>query len=94
MARTSRTRRLVVLSASTALAAGGVLLPTSAFAATDSPHTAVTAKAAPQGDHWRHGKHGNKRGGGGNQGIGRGNVVIIIGNGNTVPINNGTVNNR
>ncbi|WP_338674435.1 hypothetical protein V1460_16285 [Streptomyces sp. SCSIO 30461] len=69
-----------------------MLLPTSAFAVTDPSH-AVTAKAAAQGDHWRHGKHG-KRDGGGNQGVGRGNVVIIIGNGNTVPINNGTVNNR
>ncbi|MFD7609338.1 hypothetical protein [Streptomyces sp. NPDC059828] len=91
MARTSRTRRFIVLSASTALAAGGVLLPTSAFAATDSHH-AVTAKSAPQGDHWRHGNRGG--GGGGGQSTGRGNVIIIFGNGNTVPINNGTVNNR
>ncbi|MFE7776246.1 hypothetical protein ACFU5O_20615 [Streptomyces sp. NPDC057445] len=99
MARIFRTRRFVTLTASTALAAGGVLVPTSAFAA-PAPAHAVTAKAAVQGDNWRHGhgdkwRHGdsggrNKGGGGG----GRGNIVVIIGNNNTVPVNNGTVNTR
>jgi hypothetical protein len=38
MSRRSRTQRLVTLAASTALAAGGVLVPTSAFAAPPTPH--------------------------------------------------------
>ncbi|MFD7444473.1 hypothetical protein [Streptomyces sp. NPDC059909] len=106
MARTYRTRRFVMLTASTALAAGGALLPANAFAA-PAPAHAVTAKAAAHGDNWRHGDgdHGrrgdrwrdgdrDRDGGGRNGGGGRGNVVVIIGNGNTVPINNGTVNTR
>ncbi|WP_328404841.1 hypothetical protein OHS70_36640 [Streptomyces sp. NBC_00390] len=94
MARTYRTRRFVMLTASTALAAGGALLPANAFAAPGP------AKAAAHGDKWRDSDHrgdrwrgGDHRDGGGRKGGGgTGNVVIIIGNGNTVPINNGTVN--
>ncbi|MEU2429087.1 MULTISPECIES: hypothetical protein [unclassified Streptomyces] len=106
MIRTSRTRRLVILTASTALAAGGALLPTSAFAASEPTHT-VAVEAAVKGDHWRgghgdgwrhrdnsHGRNGHGRGDGGgrNGGGGKGNIVVIIGDNNTVPINNGTVN--
>ncbi|MFE2972736.1 hypothetical protein ACFXKC_56315 [Streptomyces sp. NPDC059340] len=50
MPRTSRTQRLVMLTASTALAAGGVLLPTSAFAAPSIPHTGAVATAAAHHD--------------------------------------------
>ncbi|WP_371642730.1 hypothetical protein [Streptomyces mirabilis] len=50
MPRTSRTQRLVMLTASTALAAGGVLLPTSAFAAPALPHTGAVATAAAHHD--------------------------------------------
>ncbi|MFC5802081.1 hypothetical protein [Streptomyces formicae] len=109
MTRTSRTRRLVILTASTALAAGGALLPTSAFAASEPTHT-TTVEAAVKGDHWRgghgdgwrhrdggHRRHGHGHGHGdggrnGGGGGGKGNIVVIIGDNNTVPINNGTVN--
>ncbi|MFD7279180.1 hypothetical protein ACFV80_19585 [Streptomyces sp. NPDC059862] len=58
MTRTSRTQRLVMLAASTGLAAGGALLPTSAFAAPATPHTGTTTMIAaghdghsePEGD--------------------------------------------
>ncbi|MFE3416433.1 hypothetical protein ACFXMT_51425 [Streptomyces mirabilis] len=43
MTRTSRTQRLVMLAASTALAAGGALIPSSAFAAPATPHTGPVA---------------------------------------------------
>lgn len=42
MTLTVRPRRLVLFAASTAFAAAGVLVPTTAFAAPASPHTAVT----------------------------------------------------
>ncbi|WP_431951738.1 hypothetical protein [Actinacidiphila sp. bgisy167] len=42
----SRTRKIVMLTAATTLAAGGALLPTSAFAAT--PAHAGAVQAAPQ----------------------------------------------
>ncbi|WP_030296946.1 hypothetical protein [Streptomyces katrae] len=44
MSLTSRTLRLALLTASTSLAAGGVLLPTGAFAAPATPH-AITLPA-------------------------------------------------
>ncbi|WP_455353040.1 hypothetical protein [Streptomyces sp. SYSU K217416] len=50
MPRTSRTLRLVLLTASTSLAAGGVLLPSGAFAAPAAPHT-TTAPADEDGSH-------------------------------------------
>ncbi|QIZ00899.1 hypothetical protein HEP87_53485 [Streptomyces sp. S1D4-11] len=43
MTRTSRAQRLVILAASTALAAGGALIPSSAFAAPATPHTGPVA---------------------------------------------------
>ncbi|GED90119.1 hypothetical protein [Streptomyces sp. 6-11-2] len=46
MARTLRTRRLAVLTASAALAAGGALIPTAAFAA--PAQTSAVATQAPQ----------------------------------------------
>ncbi|MCZ1003589.1 hypothetical protein O1M63_45635 [Streptomyces mirabilis] len=51
MTRTSRTQRLVMLAASTALAAGGALIPSSAFAAPATPHTGpvVAVTASHQG---------------------------------------------
>jgi predicted nucleic acid-binding protein len=53
MTRTSRTQRLVMLAASTALAAGGALIPSGAFAATPAtPHTGtVTAVVAGHQGH-------------------------------------------
>ncbi|MFI1168072.1 hypothetical protein ACH4UM_31875 [Streptomyces sp. NPDC020801] len=96
MARISNPRRFVMLTASTVLAAGGALVPASAFAAPQTAH-AVTAGAVADGGHWRHHDGGHWRHGGGDDrdgrgGGGQGNVVVIIGNGNTVPVNNGTVN--
>ncbi|MFG2294107.1 hypothetical protein [Streptomyces sp. NPDC048603] len=49
MPRTSRTLRLALLTASTSLTVGGVLLPTAAFAAPAAPH-AATAPAAAAND--------------------------------------------
>ncbi|MFE7214340.1 hypothetical protein ACFY0A_34975 [Streptomyces sp. NPDC001698] len=46
MARTPRTRRLAILTASAALAAGGALIPTAAFAA--PAQTSAVATQAPQ----------------------------------------------
>ncbi|MFI6007020.1 hypothetical protein ACIA98_43025 [Streptomyces sp. NPDC051366] len=47
MIRTSRKRRLVLFAASTAVAAGGVVVPTSAFAATPAaPHTVMADSGA------------------------------------------------
>ncbi|MFB7326362.1 hypothetical protein [Streptomyces sp. NPDC056190] len=42
MARTPRTRRLAILTASAALAAGGALIPTAAFAAPAQTSAVVT----------------------------------------------------
>ncbi|KAF5992978.1 hypothetical protein [Streptomyces sp. WAC00263] len=51
MTRTSRTQRLVMLAASTALAAGGALIPSSAFAAPATSNTGhvVAVTASHQG---------------------------------------------
>ncbi|WP_405680819.1 hypothetical protein OG859_39070 [Streptomyces sp. NBC_00048] len=57
MIRTSRKQRLVILGVSTALAAGGALLPTSAFAAPANSHTG--AVISTHGDHGKN-HHGNK----------------------------------
>ncbi|MEU9301359.1 hypothetical protein [Streptomyces sp. NPDC048269] len=51
MPRTSRTLRLALLTASTSLAVGGVLLPTGAFAAPATPHTATALPADRGSDH-------------------------------------------
>ncbi|MEU4093303.1 hypothetical protein [Streptomyces sp. NPDC026673] len=48
MPRTPRTRRLALFTASAALAAGGVLIPTTAFAAPASAQSGVVATQAPQ----------------------------------------------
>ncbi|GGY07885.1 hypothetical protein [Streptomyces anandii] len=87
MART-RTQRLSLLTASTALAAGGVLLPTSAFAA--DAHTAAPALAAAHGGHghghWDHSRHNGSSGAsnrpGGQPAVG--NIIIV----NNIPITN------
>ncbi|WP_328924354.1 hypothetical protein OG429_06640 [Streptomyces sp. NBC_00190] len=51
MSRTSQTKRLVLFATSTALAAGGALLPSSAFATPAEGHTnAVTLTADRHGD--------------------------------------------
>ncbi|NXY93768.1 hypothetical protein HYE82_05015 [Streptomyces sp. BR123] len=49
MSRTSRTRRLVLFTASASLAAGGALLPTSALAAPATPHTVTPTLSADRG---------------------------------------------
>ncbi|MEV7446470.1 hypothetical protein AB0O22_35890 [Streptomyces sp. NPDC091204] len=51
MPRTSRTLRLVMLTASTTLAAGAVLLPTGAFAAPATPTTATVQSDRGGDDH-------------------------------------------
>ncbi|MFI1533288.1 hypothetical protein [Streptomyces anandii] len=87
MART-RTQRLALLTASTALAAGGVLLPTSAFAA--DAHTAAPALATAHSGHghghWDHSRHSGssstRTGSGGQPAIG--NIIIV----NNIPITN------
>ncbi|MDX6759986.1 hypothetical protein SIN09_11160 [Streptomyces sp. F8] len=67
-----RTRRLALFAAATAMAAGAVLVPTTAFAAPQAaPHAVVADKDAPGGSH--HGTWGKKRpgpgkGGGSNDG--------------------------
>ncbi|MEU4094900.1 hypothetical protein [Streptomyces sp. NPDC026673] len=54
MARHSLTQRLLMVAGSTSLAAGGVLLPTSAFAAPAPQSDGIgTMAAAEQGDHGR-----------------------------------------
>ncbi|MGW7333647.1 hypothetical protein ACWGIU_34610 [Streptomyces sp. NPDC054840] len=65
MIRTSRKQRLVMLGVSTALAAGGALLPTSAFAAPATSHTG--AMTSTHGDHGKndHGKKGDGKKGDG-----------------------------
>ncbi|MFK4148890.1 hypothetical protein [Streptomyces sp. NPDC004065] len=96
MALISHPRRFAMLTATTVLAAGGALVPASAFAAPQPTHT--TTRTVAHGGHghhhdrgdWHHGRHGDRDSRGG----GTGNVVIVIGNGNTVPVNNGTVNTR
>ncbi|GHE93201.1 hypothetical protein GCM10014715_56890 [Streptomyces spiralis] len=52
----SRTWHLLVLAASTALVAGGALLPASAFAATTTPHTGTATTMAAHDGHGDHGK--------------------------------------
>ncbi|MFI8182500.1 hypothetical protein ACIF70_18560 [Actinacidiphila glaucinigra] len=47
MPRTPRTRRLAILTASAALAAGGALIPTTAFAAPASAQTSAVSTQAP-----------------------------------------------
>ncbi|MFD8076426.1 hypothetical protein ACFV3E_27660 [Streptomyces sp. NPDC059718] len=103
MAPTLRTKRLVTLTAAATLAAGGALLPTTAFAATAPAEShAATAKESGRG-----GGHGGGRGhddggwghGGWNQGgnrpnaNGNGSIIIVVGDNNSTNINNGTVNN-
>ncbi|WP_333778644.1 hypothetical protein [Streptomyces sp. IBSBF 3136] len=88
MARSPRSRRFVMLAASSVLAAGGALIPTGAFAAPQ--HVGTIVSMAPQGGHgsWNHGGghgghgHGNHDGGG-HGGRGGGKVVVIINNTNT-----------
>ncbi|MFF4497356.1 hypothetical protein [Streptomyces sp. NPDC001546] len=64
MSRTPRSLRLVLLTASASLAAGGVLLPTGAFAAPAAPHLA--AATAHGHGHRHHGsEEGDGSGGGG-----------------------------
>ncbi|MFD4977112.1 hypothetical protein [Streptomyces sp. NPDC058424] len=48
MARTPRTRRLAILTASAALAAGGALIPTAAFAAPAPAQTSAVVTQVPQ----------------------------------------------
>ncbi|WUD72010.1 hypothetical protein OG937_10025 [Streptomyces sp. NBC_00510] len=48
MARTPRSRRLAIFTASAALAAGGALIPTTAFAAPASAQTSAVSTQAPQ----------------------------------------------
>lgn len=91
----TRTQRLTMLTASTALAAAGALLPTSAFAA--PAHTAAVTMAPVHGGgghdrgsrdgHWNshYGRSDNYgRNGGGQQGGKSGNIIII----NNIPIVN------
>ncbi|MFE0630816.1 hypothetical protein ACFW3D_28130 [Streptomyces sp. NPDC058864] len=47
MARTPRTRRFAILTASAALAAGGALIPTTAFAAPASAQAGAVSTQAP-----------------------------------------------
>lgn len=51
MARLSPTQRFLMLAGSTSLAAGGVLIPTSAFAAPAPAASTGTVTVAEQGDH-------------------------------------------
>ncbi|MFJ7777325.1 hypothetical protein [Streptomyces yangpuensis] len=71
-----RTRRLALFAATTALAAGAVLVPTTAFAAPQAaPHTVVAEKDAPGGNHhgtWqKDGTWGKKRPGKGGSNDGK-----------------------
>ncbi|MGW1886851.1 hypothetical protein [Streptomyces sp. NPDC001970] len=61
MTHRSRPQRLVILAASTALAAAGALLPTSAFAAPATPHagTVAAAEAGRAGHGHGHGHQGS-----------------------------------
>jgi hypothetical protein len=68
MSRIPKKQRLVLLGVSTALAAGGALLPTSAFAAPATPHTGTAttmavdqAKADPAGKGKKN-EHDKKKG--------------------------------
>ncbi len=54
MPRTSHIQRLALLAASTGVAAAGVLVPTSAFAA---PATTAPSISVAHGDHGHHGQH-------------------------------------
>lgn len=51
MSRIFGTRRLVLLATSAALAAGGAMLPATAFASTPPAHTATMRADAHHGDH-------------------------------------------
>ncbi|MFD7445777.1 hypothetical protein [Streptomyces sp. NPDC059909] len=61
MARTSRTQRFVMLTASTALAAGGALLPSGAFAAPAAAPQAGTVTTVVS-HHEGHGHHDRDEG--------------------------------
>ncbi|WP_431962361.1 hypothetical protein [Actinacidiphila sp. bgisy160] len=109
MKRTSGIRRLVTLTAVTTLAAGGTLLPATAFAATpgQAPAHPVTAKATGHGGwggghggDWGGRGHGDGWGGGsdwnhdkGPGGNGNGGIIIVVGDNNSTNVNNGTINN-
>ncbi|GGW65152.1 hypothetical protein GCM10010503_47680 [Streptomyces lucensis JCM 4490] len=58
IAQTSRIQRLALLGATAGLAAGGALLPTSAFAAPATSHTGSAAVVA----HHHGDRHGDERG--------------------------------
>ncbi|MFF9410777.1 hypothetical protein ACF1B0_35445 [Streptomyces anandii] len=85
MAR-SRTQRLALLTASSALAAGGVLLPTSAFAADAHTASPAVAHSSHGHGHWDHSRHSGssstRTGSGGQPAIG--NIIIV----NNIPITN------
>ncbi|MER6472395.1 hypothetical protein [Streptomyces collinus] len=89
MARSSVSRRFVLLTASSVLAAGGALIPTGAFAAPQ--HVGTVVSMAPEGGHgghghWNHDGSGHGSGGhdGSNRGSGQGGgVIVIINNTNT-----------
>ncbi|WP_030759273.1 hypothetical protein [Streptomyces sp. NRRL F-2664] len=75
MTHTVRTRRLAHFAAATAMAAGAVLVPTAAFAATPAAaaHAAVTDRGGPGKDHrdsWKKGGAWDKKrpGAGGGKG--------------------------
>ena len=75
-------RRIVMLTSTTALAAGGALIPASAFAA--PAHSGVVAMAPTHGHHGHHGD-----GGGGGGGPVNNNVPVINNNtGGGSPVNN------
>ncbi|MCX4509299.1 MULTISPECIES: hypothetical protein [Streptomyces] len=61
MARTTCTQRLVILTASTALAAGGALIPSSAFAAPAPQIGAVSAKAPTFDHHDKRDRNGERK---------------------------------
>ncbi|MEU2337374.1 hypothetical protein ABZ770_38320 [Streptomyces sp. NPDC006654] len=92
MTRT-RTRRLAMFTATTALAAGGVLLPTSAFAAPAHSgggghygysHSGGHSHYGDSGHYGHYGDSGRQEGGRGS-GQGGGSVIIIN---NNIPIFN------
>ncbi|MCX5091360.1 hypothetical protein OOK36_21210 [Streptomyces sp. NBC_00365] len=54
MTRRSHLQRITLLAASTTMAVGGAVLPSSAFAATSAPHTAATTITAGHDAHRQH----------------------------------------
>ncbi|MEU4130444.1 hypothetical protein [Streptomyces wuyuanensis] len=60
MTRTTCTQRIALITASTALAAGGALLPGSAFAAPAAQPGTVPAKAAAFDQHKHHDRDDNR----------------------------------